>query len=367
VTELVYGVDLVEQQLRVAAGEPLALAQQALRPHGHAVEARLYAEDPAAGFLPSSGVVRRWRAPRGAGVRVDAALADGLVVQTDYDPMLAKVIAHGPDRAAALARLDRALAQLELLGVATSAPFTRALIARDDVRAGALDTGLLERVLAGGDDGLSRPADLLPAAALALALLDADALAARTSLPLAWRSTGAAGTWRRLVEADGERVEVSVRGEQVSVGDRRLRGAATRHDDGVIEASLDGVTRRYAIAADAVDGRLWIGRDGYQLEVAPARAGGDQLASAGDSLAAPMPGTVLLVNVADGDAVSEGDVLVVLESMKMELSIAAPHDGVVAGVTVKPGDKVALRAVLLEVHAPADDEAGSASAAEALR
>jgi len=360
VTELVYGVDLVEQQLRVAAGERLALAQEELAPSGHAVEARLYAEDPAAGFLPSTGVVRRWRAPRGAGVRVDGALADGVAVQTHYDPMVAKVIAHGPDRAAALGRLERALGELELLGVASNAAFTRALIGRADVRAGRLDTGLLERVLAGAEAEplpLGPPDDLLPAAALALALLDAEALARRTSVPLGWRSDGAPGTWRRLVEAGGERIELAVRGERVTVGERSWSGRAARlADDGRFEIALDGVARRYALALDPADGRCWIGRGGHQLELAPARAGGADLAAAGDSLAAPMPGTVLLVNVRDGDAVRAGDVLVVMESMKMELSVSAPHDGVVGGLTVAPGDKVALRAVLLEVHADGVEE-----------
>lgn len=352
VTELVYGVDLVEQQLRVAAGEPLTLHQHELQPSGHAVEARLYAEDPAAGFLPSTGVVRRWRAPRGEGVRVDHALADGVAVETHYDPMIAKVIAHGPDRAAALGRLERALSELELLGVETNAAFSRALLERADVRGGTLDTGLLERVLADGDvAALAPPEDLLPAAAFVLALLDAEALAARTSVPLGWRSDGSPGTWRRRVLIGGEAGELAVRGEEAQIGERSWRGVATRTGEGSAEVVLDGVARRYAIAVDQDDGRLWIGREGRQLELAPARAGGGDLGAAGDSLAAPMPGTILLVNVSDGDAVRAGDVLVVMESMKMELSVSAPHDGVVAGLTVAPGDKVALRAVLLEVHA----------------
>ncbi|MDO8211276.1 biotin carboxylase N-terminal domain-containing protein [Conexibacter sp. CPCC 206217] len=366
VTELVYGVDLVEQQLRVAAGEQLALRQSELVPRGHAVEARLYAEDPAAGFLPSTGVVRHWRAPAGDGVRVDAALAQGLAVQTHYDPMLAKVIAHGPDRATALARLERALAQTELLGITTNAPFTRALLTRDDVRLGALDTGLLERVLGGDELTGEAPADLLPAAALALELSDREAHAARTSIPFSWRSDGATGTWRRLVTvADGAPTELTVRGEKVTTREvvprgapapaaaaaSSWRGAARRLDASAVAVELDGVARRYVLARDIADGRAWIGRDGHQLEIAAARAGGGDLSATGDSLAAPMPGTVLLVNVADGDAVQQGEVLVVLESMKMELSVSAPHAGTVDGLTVKPGDKVTLRQVLLEVHA----------------
>src|SRR5206468_10575098 len=145
VTELVYGVDLVEHQLRIAAGEPLALRQHELVPRGHAAEARLYAEDPANGFLPATGTVRRYREP--TGVRIDSGVRAGSELSTSYDPMLAKVIAYGRDREEALGRLDRALAELQLLGVTTNAAFTRRLLARDDVRAGEQDTGLLERVL----------------------------------------------------------------------------------------------------------------------------------------------------------------------------------------------------------------------------
>ncbi|MEO9176296.1 MAG: biotin carboxylase N-terminal domain-containing protein, partial [Gaiellales bacterium] len=167
VTELVYGVDLVEQQLRIAAGEPLALRQDELVPVGHAIEARIYAEDPSAGFLPATGTVRVYREPTGPGVRVDSGIRAGSVVGTAYDPMLAKVIAHGPDRATALRRLDRALAGLDVVGVSTSAAFTRALLGLDDVRAGVLDTGLLERVLP--ELAVAVPDDLAPAAALAAA------------------------------------------------------------------------------------------------------------------------------------------------------------------------------------------------------
>lgn len=352
VTELVYGVDLVEQQLRVAAGAELTLRQSDLdRPRGHAIEARLYAEDPAAGFLPSTGVVRRWRVPQGEGIRVDHALAEEVAIATHYDPMIAKVIAHGPDRATAIGRLQRALGELELLGVTTNAAFSAGLLARADVRAGEQDTGLLERVLAaGGAAAVAPPAELLAAAALTLALLDAEALARTTSVPLGWRSDGAPGTWRRRVEVAGEAVELAIAGSRVTIGETSWEGSAQLLADGGVEVVLDGVARRCVFAAGE-DGTLWIGHGGHQLELTPARAASGDLGAAGDALAAPMPGTVLLVHVRDGDTVREGDVLVVLESMKMELSVTAPHDGVVAGLAVEPGDKVALREVLVQVHA----------------
>ena len=209
VTELVYGVDLVEQQLRVAAGERLALDPAALRPVGHAVEARLYAEDPAHGFLPATGTVRRYREPLGPGVRVDSGIRAGTEVGTGYDPLLAKVIAHGEDRAAALRRLDRALGELVVLGTATNAAWTRALLARADVRAGEQDTGLLERVL--DELPTEPPPDLLPAAAVAAFLADTAGLSV------------APGPWRRAVAGHGE---VRVRGDEVIAGGRTWRWAA---------------------------------------------------------------------------------------------------------------------------------------------
>jgi len=325
VTELVHDLDLVEQQLRVAAGERLALGPDVGVPRGHAVEARLYAEDPTAGFLPSTGTVRVYREPAGSGVRVDSGVRAGSEVGTDYDPMLAKVIAHGPDRATALDRLDRALATFALAGVTTNAGFTRALLARGDVRAGALDTGLLERVLAA--EPLTVPDDLVAAAVVA---------AAGDARP--------AGPWRRALVDHGE---ARVGDGRVTVGERSWAAELRGFEDGVAAIALDGVVRRYTIAVG--DDAVWVARDGHHLEVRTAvLAGAGDVALAG-SLEAPMPGTVLLVHVADGDRVSAGDVLLVLESMKMELSITAPHDGTVAGLTLSPGDRVALRQPLVAV------------------
>jgi len=330
VTELVYGVDLVEQQLRVAAGEPLGLRQEELVPAGHAVEARLYAEDPANGFLPATGTIRRYAEPRGPGVRVDSGVRAGSEVGTAYDPLLAKVIAHGPDRPTALRRLDRALAGLELLGVATNAAFTRALLQRDDVRAGEQDTGLLERVLDAVVPAV--PDDLLPAAAVVAFLRDT---AGATTPP---------GPWRRVLDGHGE---VRVTPAHVTAGGTTRTWAAAGVDRARIE--LDGVARRYAVAADG--DAVWVGRDGFHLEARPERRARAGAAARAGSLEAPMPGTVLLVHVQNGDAVDAGDVLVVLESMKMELAIAAPAAGTVTGLEVRPGDRVAQKQVLLAVDA----------------
>ena len=325
VTELVYGVDLVEQQLRVAAGEPLALTQEALVPRGHAVEARLYAEDPANGFLPAVGTVRRYVEP--AGVRMDSGIREGSVVGTDYDPMLAKVIAHADDRPAALRRLARALGELELLGVTTNAAFSRALLEREDVRAGEIDTGLLERILA--EPPPAPPEDLVPAAALA---------AAGTARP--------AGPFRLRLEDHGE---LRVADGAVRAGEREWRAdvrparrrARARHARRHRAPLRVRPRRRHALD-----------RPRRPPPRAARRARRPRGAAHGaDSLEAPMPGTVLLVHAANGDEVEEGEVLVVIESMKMELSIAAPHGGTVQGLDVAVGDKVGLRQVLAEVVA----------------
>ncbi len=323
VTELVYGIDLVEQQLRVAAGESLALDQAALRPWGHAVEARLYAEDPVAGFLPATGRVRALRAPTGPGVRVDAGIRAGSEVGTSFDPLLAKVIVHGADRPTALRRLHRALGDLQLLGVTTNAAFVRALLEREDVRAGEQDTGLLERVL--GELAGDPPDDLLAAAALA---------AAGTARP--------AGPWRRVFEQG----EVRVRDGEVLAGEHHWSAEVLTAGPTRLTVELDGVVRHYAVALEGDD--VWIARDGHHL-AALARRGDRRAAALAGSLEAPMPGTVLLVHVRDGDAVAEGDVLLVLESMKMELAITAPRDGTVDGLALAPGDRVTHKQPLMTI------------------
>ena len=332
VTELVYGIDLVELQLRVAAGEPLRMTQAQISPIGHAIEARLYAEDPARGFLPSTGKVRHYREPKHA--RVDSALREGLEVGTAFDPMLGKVIAYGVDRPLAIDRLDRALAELELLGISTNAAFVRTLLSRADIRRGEQDTGLLERVLADPEFSAGTPADLLPAAALA---------AAGTAEP--------DGPWRRTFEQG----EVRIANGSVAFGDRRWQArvhAGPGADPDHITIELDGAARHYAVAFDG-DEVVWIAREGHHLQARTVRADRSGAALASGSLEAPMPGTVLQVRVENGQSVAAGDVLVILESMKMELAITAPVDGIVSGVTLSPGDRVELGQALVAIL-PAD-------------
>jgi acetyl-CoA/propionyl-CoA carboxylase biotin carboxyl carrier protein len=330
VTELVYGVDLVEEQLRIARGEPLTMTQADLTPTGHAIEARLYAEDPSNGFLPAIGTVRAYREPSGGGVRVDSGIRAGTEVCTSFDPMLAKVIAHGRDRTEAIGRLDRALAELVVLGVATNAGFSRELLALPEVRDGEMDTGLLERVLDGWDASL--PDDLVMAAIVATWHRDIA------------RLDTAAGPWHRTFEGIGAtRIDEGIL-EWDSV---RTAIRAVELEPGRLQVTARGICRQYAVAL--TDSEVWVARDGLQLHAQVEQPRREGASSAEGSLAAPMPGTVLAIHVANGDQVREGDLLMVVESMKMELSITAPSDGVVDELGLRAGDRVTQGQTLLTV------------------
>ncbi len=327
VTELVTGIDLVEWQLRVAAGEPLSFAGVELA--GHAVEARVYAEDPARGFLPTGGTVLALYEPED--VRVDSALRVGLTIGSDYDPMLAKVIAHGDTREEALRRLDAALGRMVLLGVTTNIPFLRGLLNDPDVRAGNLDTGLVERKL----DSLVHheiPDEVYAAAALERQVaLRGEGPWEQTS---GWRIGEHAWTTWRIDDID-----VRVRGDEVAVGEH----APATYRASVVDGELVVGTRRYAMARSGnvlwlgVDGRTWALTETEQSEISAHEASG----SAGP-VTSPMPGTVLVVRAAPGDHVTAGQALFVVEAMKMEHTVTAPTDGVLAEVNVQAGQQVAL-------------------------
>ena len=352
VTELVTGWDLVELQLRVAAGEALPFTQDQVRLNGHAVEARIYAEDPARGFLPTGGRVLAWREPDGPGVRVDSGIAAGDEVSSAYDPMLAKVIAWGEDRTAALRRLDGALAGCTLLGVTSNISFLRTLLAHPDVAAGRLDTGLVERELSAAAPQV--PAEVPAAAALermlALETADGDPWA----IPDGWRLSGAAWTPWVITPAGGAPVEVRVRGRahdaEVSIDGADPVPAALARDGDALRLTFGGRTTRYAFARD---GRvLWLGRDGHAWALAEhvrtEQAGAAAAASDG-VVRSPMPGTVLAVKAAEGERVTAGQPLLVVEAMKMEHTVTAPVDGVVARLPVRAGARVALDEVLAEI------------------
>jgi acetyl-CoA/propionyl-CoA carboxylase biotin carboxyl carrier protein len=363
VTEAVTGLDLVELQLRVAAGEPLPIGQGDVERRGWAIEARIYAEDPAAGFLPATGEVIAYREP--AGVRVDSGIEQGTVVGTDYDPMLAKVIASGADRGEALERLRRALGELTLVGPTTNAAYLRALLARPEVRTGEMDTALIERL----GDAVAAPVAPPELAALALIALigeptDDDPWSDRAG----WRVQGAAWTSRALDGPAGS-VEVAVR---AAAGDPRpARAAVTgawdwRVGEAAGRLTYDGASlgvdgpksadmerfsaHQHPVSVFADGAAVWV-VDG---DVGPVRfaiaEGTEGAAGAGEgTLEAPMPGTVAQLRVEAGATVVEGETLVVLESMKMEIQVQSPRDGAVATVLVAAGDQVERGATLIEL------------------
>ncbi|MGW0576514.1 acetyl/propionyl/methylcrotonyl-CoA carboxylase subunit alpha [Streptomyces sp. NPDC002920] len=341
VTELVTGLDLVEWQLRVAAGERLSFGQEDVRLTGHAVEARICAEDPARGFLPSGGTVLRLHEPQGDGVRTDSGLSEGTEVGSLYDPMLSKVIAYGPDRETALRKLRAALAETVTLGVPTNAGFLRRLLAHPAVVAGELDTGLVERVV---DDLVVTdvPEEVYEAAAAVRleALRPGGEWVDPFSVPSGWRLGGTPRPVGFHLRAQ-EPLEYVPRGTHTVTEDQ-------------VTVTLDGLRHTFHRAAD------WLGRDGDAWHVRdhdPVAASLSGAAHAGaDSLTAPMPGTVTVVKVAVGDEVTAGQSLLVVEAMKMEHVISAPHAGTVAELDVTPGTTVAMDQVLAVITQPEEDQ-----------
>ncbi|MEV7088565.1 biotin carboxylase N-terminal domain-containing protein [Streptomyces sp. NPDC093085] len=372
VTELITGLDLVEWQLRVAAGEELPFAQEDIGFTGHAVEARICAEtvsvqEGSRGFLPSGGTVLALREAAGDGVRTDSGLAVGTEIGSMYDPMLAKVIAHGPDRATALRLLRAALAETVTLGVPTNAGFLRRLLAHPAVVAGELDTGLVERAMDGlVPDGVPpevyaaaaavRQAELTPGAGPGPSTGRAPGSGPGSgsvagtgpgagsgwvdpfSVPSGWRLGGEPAPVRHPLRVAGhEPVTQEVRASDV------FRVAADR-----VTVTVDGVTHTFHRAGE------WLGRDGESWHVQnfdPVEAALRGAGAGGgvDALTAPMPGTVTVVKAAVGDAVVAGQSLLVVEAMKMEHVIAAPHDGTVTELEVTPGTTVAMDQLLAVV------------------
>ncbi len=366
VTELVCGVDLVALQLRVAAGEPLPITQHDVVLRGHAVEVRVCAEDAAAQFLPATGEIAVYREPAGEGIRVDSGVRAGTSVSASYDSLLLKLIGFGADRTTALERVGRALADLRILGVTTNAGYLARLVAAGPVRAGELDTGLLERGVVSPTPAPEAVRD----AAVAVAAADREATRGRGpdpwdalfgrritgEEPVTWRLAppGGAGNSGGGHGGDGGSAEIAV---ALTEREARVDGGPPRSlrarlaPDGRLTCELDGASHNLDHAL--LDGVHWVaaGAESVALRVVePIVEGG---AAAQGALEAPMPGAVLSVRVAAGDSVGEGDVLVVIESMKMELTILAPHDATVASVEVAEGEQVRQGQPLVALEATA--------------
>jgi acetyl-CoA/propionyl-CoA carboxylase biotin carboxyl carrier protein len=351
VTEMVTGIDLVEWQVRIAAGQKLTVEKPQLS--GHSIEARIYSEDPANDFLPSAGrIVRLIEADT---ARVDSSLVEGGTVSANYDPMLAKVISHGATRAEAIDALDRALANTVILGVTTNIEFLRALLDRDDVRDGELDTGLIERALAEIEFAAPSPA-VLAAAALSIhsefwmpgsPWKQPSGWRVGQHRPARYRLECAGVVHEVLVDGPPNDATVTVAGEST-----RARLTATGVEWGTVNIPL-------AIATDGPT--VWIAHEGTSWSLTSQsraeslvahRATLARVAGVVDpELRSPMPGTVVAVAVAAGDSVTAGQTVITIEAMKMEHPVVATLDGVV-DISLKPGDLVTRDQVVARIESP---------------
>jgi acetyl-CoA/propionyl-CoA carboxylase biotin carboxyl carrier protein len=356
VTEMVTGVDLVDLQVRVAAGEKLPLGQSDIVMTGHAIEARVYAEDPARDFLPTGGEVLAVVEPHGA--RLDSGIWAGTVVGSDYDPMLAKVIAHAEDRPAALRALDRALASTAVLGVTTNVDFLRFLLADPDVVAGRLDTGLLDRRTPDYVGAQAGDDELIGAAAYRWLRRWAAASSDLWDMPTGWRPGRHAPTITRL--RAGERTDhVHLTGTPsdatASIEDGEIRSLTATLDGSHLAVTLDGLRVDYVVAAS--DGQVWLsgaGRTVMVEEVHEAAVRPDDEHSGDAELVSPMPGSVVAVRVGEGDTVGAGEVVVTVEAMKMEHALTSPVDGVVE-LLVAVGDQVKVGQSLARIIVPTEE------------
>ncbi|HKU81330.1 MAG TPA: biotin/lipoyl-containing protein, partial [Candidatus Tumulicola sp.] len=350
VTELVYGIDLVQWQLRIAGGERLTIAQDDVRPRGWAIEGRIYAEDPANHMLPSTGAISRWSQPEGPGIRVDAGVESGSEVSVYYDPMLAKLIVYAADRAHAIARFDRALSEFEIGGVRANLPLLQ-WIARDQAfRSGETTTGFIAQRL--DETIFARSAPPRNALLLCVAGILAGGAApwrvGSTSLPLRLQSDGSVseiladaavepGRWHLSGALDGVlhagRSGSTVRARLEPDG-TAVAGTIERRRAGAFEVQLDG--RRHAFAFAAAP----------SVGTADAAQGG----TLDGRVAAPMPGKIVKISVREGDRVAERDLLLVLEAMKMEHRIEASAAAQVKAVLVKEGEIVTGGAPLVELE-----------------
>ncbi|MFY9718748.1 MAG: biotin/lipoyl-containing protein, partial [Candidatus Cybelea sp.] len=346
VTELVYGIDLVQWQLRIAVGEPLTIEQDDVKPRGWAIETRLYAEDPSNHMLPSTGTIARWSPPEGPGIRVDAGVTSGSEVSHYYDPMLAKLIAFGSDRAAAIARIEQALRECRIDGVRTNLPLLLWIVRDDAFRAGETTTSFLDERL---DESIFAPsappreAVLLAAAAL---LVDGRApwRLGGAGIPLRLQhdhrvveltadALGTSGSWRLSGEYNGA-LRVERRGELVAVDfDGTAISGAVSFFGNKFDAQLGGRTWNFSLASPPKIGAT----------------GGHHAASDGANVTAPMPGKIVKVAVRAGEPVGEHALLVVLEAMKMEHRIEASAGATVKSVLVKEGEIVTAGTPLVEL------------------
>jgi len=362
VTEAITGLDLVEWQLRVAAGEPLPLKQDDLRIHGHAIEARICAESPDNNFLPATGTLHVYRKPQAAAfkrapVRVDDGVHEGDAISPFYDSMIAKLIVHGATREEALARLDEALAETHIVGLNTNVQFLRYVVRSRSFAQADLDTALIQREAAELFNQQPVGLELAAAAAVARTLIDEQALAGDDPFSKrdGWRSHGV-GTRRFAFEFAGERRNAVLTTLHEGAQRLAIAGAAAeplsfRPSGAAMEVEYGARRMRAWTYTQGETDHVFTEAGAAQIVSVDLLAHAGDVAAEGGRLTAPMPGKVISFAVKAGDQVRKGQALAVLEAMKMEHTIAAPVDGVVAELMYAPGDQVKEGAELLKLAA----------------
>jgi 3-methylcrotonyl-CoA carboxylase alpha subunit len=360
VTELITGIDLVEWQLRVAFGEKLPLAQGEITLNGHAIEARVYAENPHKNFMPSVGRIRTWRMPeQSSGLRIDAGYRKGDAVSPHYDAMLAKVIAWAPTRDAAIERLNRGLEDTDVRGIVTNIPFLSALVTHPDVRANAIDTGFIERELKNLTPAAAASGDLELCAAVA-AILGEEAKAARAEAHSPWRTSGWMPVGRRhrvftFRHAHEAQQEISLHygngHAMLSIGEREFAFTfATRDDDDGFDLTLDGMKSHIVAVIEGHELYLRTRNGRFDLHWVDPFGGDDEELVGEDKIVAPLPGTVVALLAEEGATLEKGAPILTLEVMKMEQTLRAPFAGVLKVIKCKVGDIVQEGVELAEIE-----------------
>jgi len=359
VTELITGIDLVEWQLRVAFGEKLPLAQDEIRLSGHAIEARVYAENPRKNFMPSVGRIKTWRIPETIdGLRIDAGYRGGDTVSPHYDAMLAKIIAWAPTRAAAIERLNRGLEETDVRGIVTNIPFLSALVMHPDVRANAIDTGFIERELKELTEASAIPGDLELAAAVA-AIVGEEQEAARQDARSPWRTFGWMPVGRRqrvfsFRRGQGAEQKVTLHygngPSTITTGEREIAFATSAVGDDSFELTLDGVKSRIVAVVEGHELYLRTRNGRFDLHWVDPFGGETEEQVGEDKIVAPLPGTVVALLAEEGATLEKGAAILTLEVMKMEQTLRAPYAGVLKKIKCKVGDIVGEGVELAEVE-----------------
>jgi 3-methylcrotonyl-CoA carboxylase alpha subunit len=359
VTELITGVDLVEWQLRVASGEKLPLTQDQITLNGHAIEARVYAENPHRNFMPSVGRIRTWHTPEPSnGLRIDAGYREGDAVSPHYDAMLAKVIAWAPTRDAAIERLNRGLEGTDVRGVVTNIPFLSALVTHPDVRANAIDTGFIERELEVLTPPAAAAGDLELCAAVAAILVE-EAKVTKAETPSPWRTAGWMPVGRRqrrfvFRQGQGSEQEISLHygsgAAKLSIGAREFAFTSSPTIDGGFDLTLDGMKSHIVSVIEGHELYLRTRNGRFDLHWVDPFGGDDEEQVGEDKIVAPLPGTVVALLAEIGAKLEKGAPILTLEVMKMEQTLRAPFAGVLKVIKCKVGDIVQEGVELAEIE-----------------